>query len=104
MGTGARIPPISSPGNENYHRLIFSSVVSRTPTTDDDDYDDENNDHSRSSLPSSSLPSPLPLHSCIFFLCIQRVSLLRESSFYQECTQTNKQTRELKKTQACQKT
>ena len=82
--TGARIPSISSPeGNddddENEHRLIFSSVLSRTPTTDDDKVDDENNDdHSRSL--SSSLPSPLLLHSCIFFLSVYvlRISFNRE--------------------------
>jgi hypothetical protein len=107
--TGARIPSISSPeGNddddENEHRLIFSSVLSRTPTTDDDDKDDdENNNHSFRSLSSSFLPSPLLLHSCIFFLSVYvlRISFNREreSSYSQECTQTNKQTntRELKK-------
>jgi hypothetical protein len=86
--TGARIPSISSPeGNddddENEHRLIFSSVLSRTPTTDDDKVDDENNDdHSRSL--SSSLPSPLLLHSCIFFLSVYvlRISFINRESSY----------------------
>ena len=98
--TVTEIPLISSPkGNddddENEHRLIFSSVLSRTPTTDDDDKDDdENNNHSFRSLSSSFLPSPLLLHSCIFFLSVYilRISFNREreSSYSQECTQTNK--------------
>lgn len=85
--TVAKIHSISSPkGNdendENEHRLIFSSVLSRTPTTDDDDKDDDenNDDHSFRSLSSSFLPSPLLLHSCIFFLSVYiiRISLIRE--------------------------
>lgn len=75
--TVAKIHSISSPkGNdendENEHRLIFSSVLSRTPTTDDDDKDDDenNDDHSFRSLSSSFLPSPLLLNSCIFFLSV----------------------------------